>query len=71
MASTSDALFVAIAAADVRRVRALFADEPSVAMARDEHGVSALTQARYRFDRGLTEASGDAETIEAVRQATA
>ena len=71
MASTSDALFEAIAAADVRRVRALLADEPSVAMARDEHGVSALMQARSRFDRGLTEASGDAETIEAVRQATA
>jgi ankyrin repeat protein len=56
MASTSDALFEAISEADVGRVRSLLADDPSLATARDGQGVSALMQARYRFDRGLAQA---------------
>jgi ankyrin repeat protein len=56
MASTSAELFEAISAGDVERVRAMVADDPSLATARDTHGVSALMQARYRFDRGLIEA---------------
>jgi ankyrin repeat protein len=54
MASTSDGFFAAISDGDVDRVRALLATDPSLATARDEHGISALMQARYRSDRGLT-----------------
>jgi adenosylhomocysteine nucleosidase len=56
MASTSGDLFAAIDAGDVARVRSLLADDPSLAVARDDEGVSALLRARYRFDRGLVEA---------------
>jgi ankyrin repeat protein len=49
-------LFEAIELGDVERVRALVAEEPSVAASRDPQGVSALMRARYRSDRGMTEA---------------
>ena len=59
MASTSDDLFASIEAVDVDRVRALLEQDPTLAVARDTAGVSALMQARYRFDRGLIEAVKD------------
>ena len=51
MASTSAELFEAIEADDADRVRALLAEDPSLAGARDGHGVSALMRARYRSTR--------------------
>jgi ankyrin repeat protein len=56
MASTSTDLFAAVSNADVDRVRALLSADPSLATARDEHGISVLMQARYRSDRALVEA---------------
>jgi ankyrin repeat protein len=56
MASTSDDVFAAISEVDVERVLSLLADDPSLASARDGRGVSALMQARYRFDRDLIQA---------------
>ncbi|TMK34465.1 MAG: ankyrin repeat domain-containing protein [Actinobacteria bacterium] len=55
MASASEDLFTAIDAGDVDRVRTMLDADPSLAMARDHEGVSALLRARYRLDRGLTE----------------
>jgi uncharacterized protein len=54
--STSEDLFAAIDADDVDRVRAVVADEPSLATARDTQGVSALLRARYRGKRELVDA---------------
>src|SRR5947207_15227086 len=56
MASASEDLFTAIDAGDVDRVRTLLHADPSLAMARDHEGVSALLRARYRLDRALVEA---------------
>ncbi|HEX6845191.1 MAG TPA: ankyrin repeat domain-containing protein [Actinomycetota bacterium] len=56
MASTSQGLFEAIEAGNVEVVRAILAEDPTLATARDAEGVSALLRARYRFDRGLIEA---------------
>ena len=56
MASASEDLFAAIDAGDVDRVRATLDADPSLAMARDQEGVSALLRARYRRDRALVEA---------------
>src|SRR5947208_16611354 len=56
MASASDDLFAAIDAGDVDRVGAMLDADPSLAMARDHEGVSALLRARYRLDRALAEA---------------
>src|SRR5688572_32865295 len=70
MASTSQALFEAIDAGDVERVRALLTEAPSLAMARDDEGVSALLRARYRLDRALVSAVrphvGDLDAPEAA-----
>jgi ankyrin repeat protein len=55
MASASEDLFAAIDAGDVDRVRATLDADPSLAMARDHEGVSALLRARYRRDRALVE----------------
>ena len=55
MASASEDLFAAIDAGDVDRVGAILDADPSLAMARDHEGVSALLRARYRHDRGLAE----------------
>jgi adenosylhomocysteine nucleosidase len=46
----------AVASGDVERVTALLADDPSLASARGEDGVSALLRARYRFDRPVMDA---------------
>jgi ankyrin repeat protein len=46
MASSED-LFRAIGAGDVEAARSLLAEDPALAAARDEHGVSAALQARY------------------------
>jgi ankyrin repeat protein len=56
MARTSEELFEAIQADDAAAVRALVADDPALASARDEHGVSALMRAGYRGDRAVTHA---------------
>jgi ankyrin repeat protein len=60
MASTSRELFEAIEADDAERVRALLAEDPSLAGSRDDEGVSALMRARYRFDKGVIEAVAEA-----------
>jgi len=70
MAST-DAIFSAIDAGDVDAVRSLVAREPALASARDAEGVSALLRARYRFDRGLTEAIRAAGAALDVHEAAA
>ena len=56
MASTLEELFRAIDAGEVEVVQSLVSRDPALAAARDPEGVSALMRARYRFDRGLTEA---------------
>src|SRR6476469_2091673 len=56
MASAAEDLFAAIDAGDVDRVRATLDADPSLAMARDHEGVSALLRARYRRDGALVEA---------------
>jgi ankyrin repeat protein len=52
MASTED-LFRAIGSGDVEAVRALLIADPTLAGARDEQGVSAALQARYRRERAI------------------
>jgi ankyrin repeat protein len=68
--ASSDDLFSAIGADDVAAVRALVAADPALAAARDAEGVSALMRARYRRDRGLTqailEAAPDLDAVEAA-----
>jgi ankyrin repeat protein len=56
VASTSSELFEAIGAADADRVQAILAEDPGLATARDDDGVSALMRARYRFDRASVRA---------------
>ncbi len=56
MARTSPDLFAAIAAGDTERVKALLGGDPELAVARDDDGVSALMQARYRNDRASMDA---------------
>jgi ankyrin repeat protein len=55
MTSASD-LMDAVAAGDVERVMALLTEDPSLASARGDDGVSALLLARYRFDRPVMDA---------------
>lgn len=62
MASTSQDLFSAIEASDLRAVRDMLERDPSLASAKDGEGVSALMRARYGFDP---------EVIEAVRSRVA
>jgi len=54
MASTTD-LFEAIDAGDLEQVSSILAAEPSLARARDDHGVSALMRALYRLDKPLAQ----------------
>jgi uncharacterized protein len=69
--ASTDELFSAIEAGDVDAVRALLAADPSVAAARDAEGVSALMRARYRSDRGLTQAILEAApNLDAAEAAT-
>jgi uncharacterized protein len=58
---STEGLFAAIEAGAADEVRAMVAAAPSLASARDEHGVSAVMRARYRFDQALLDAvlSGD------------
>ena len=55
MGTPSDVM-EAVAAGDAERVAALVAEDPSLAMARGDDGVSALLLARYRFDRPTMDA---------------
>lgn len=50
MASPAD-MMAAVSAGDTDRVTALLAEDPALAMARGDDGVSAVLLARYRFDR--------------------
>jgi uncharacterized protein len=59
MASTHQQLFEAIEADDVEEVRRLVTENPSLAIARDDHGVSALMRALYRMNLGLVDAVKD------------
>ena len=56
-----EGFFAAIEVGAADEVRAMVAAEPSLASARDEHGVSAVMRARYRSDPALLDAvlSGD------------
>jgi uncharacterized protein len=49
-------IFAAIEAGDAERVRALVEEDPSLASARGEDGVSALLHARYRFRLDVVDA---------------
>jgi ankyrin repeat protein len=53
---STERFFAAIDAGDADLVRSMVAADPSLASARDGHGVSALMCARYRFDRELVDA---------------
>jgi ankyrin repeat protein len=55
MTGASD-LMDAVAAGDVDRVTALLTEDPALASARGDDGVSALLLARYRFDRPVMDA---------------
>jgi ankyrin repeat protein len=69
MGTPSDVM-EAVAAGDAERVAALVTEDPSLAMARGEDGVSALLLARYRFDRptmdALLAADPDLDLFEAA-----
>ena len=56
MTSAKQEIFVAIKGGDAARVRALAAQDPSLAKARDESGVSALLQACYHSRLDMVEA---------------
>ncbi len=70
MASTVEDLFGAIEADDAGAVRRLLGDDPALASARDEHGVSALMRARYRSDgaviAAIVEHRGELDVFEAA-----
>lgn len=51
----TDELIEAIRSGDAARVRALVAADPTLASARDEHGVSAVLNAQYRFRGDLVD----------------
>src|SRR4030095_15253621 len=53
---STEGFFAAIEAGSTDEVRAMLAAEPSLASARDEHGVSAVMRARYRFHPTVLEA---------------
>jgi ankyrin repeat protein len=67
---TPSEVMEAVAAGDAERVAALVTEDPSLAMARGEDGVSALMLARYRFDRptmdALLAADPDLDLFEAA-----
>ncbi len=60
MATAAD-MMAAVAAGDLDLVTAILADDPTLAAARGEDGVSALLLARYRFDRPIMDALLDAD----------
>lgn len=49
-------LIAAVKAGDAATVASIVTGDPALAGARDEHGVSALLLARYRFDRAVLDA---------------
>jgi ankyrin repeat protein len=49
-------MMAAVAAGETERVQAFLAEDPSLAMARGDDGVSAVLLARYRFDRPTMDA---------------
>lgn len=55
MASPAD-MMAAVSAGDRERVTALLEEDPALAMARGDDGVSAVLLARYRFDRPTLDA---------------
>ena len=55
MAGPAD-MMAAVTAGDTERVTALLAEDPALAMARGNDGVSAILLARYRFDRPTLDA---------------
>ena len=60
---TSQDLIAAVNADDAERVAALVAEDPGLAAARDENGVSAVLLSRYRFSRPVTDALLAADPI--------
>jgi ankyrin repeat protein len=68
MASPAD-MMAAVSAGDTERVTAMLAEDPALAMARGDDGVSAVLLARYRFDRptldALLAADPDLDVFEA------
>lgn len=54
--ATPAEMMAAVAAGDTERVKTLIAEDPSLAMARGDDGVSAVLLARYRFDRPTMDA---------------
>jgi ankyrin repeat protein len=69
--ATAADLIDAVNADDADRVIALVADDPSLASARDENGVSAVMLSRYRFARPVTDALLAADPELDVFEATA
>ncbi len=69
MVSPAD-MIAAVTAGDTERVQGLLAEDPSLAMARGDDGVSAVLLARYRFDRptmdALLAADPDLDLFEAA-----
>src|SRR6187401_1718126 len=55
MATPAD-MMAAVAAGETEHVEALLAEDPSLATARGDDGVSAVLLARYRFDRPTMDA---------------
>ena len=68
---TAADLIAAVNADDAGRVSRLVADDPRLANARDEHGVSAIMLSRYRFARAVTDALLAADPDLDVYEATA
>ena len=64
-------LIEAVNADDADRVARLIAEDPTLAIARDEHGVSAIMLSRYRFARDVTDALLVADPELDVFEATA
>lgn len=54
--STAQELIAAVVAGDAERVAVMVDEEPALASARDEDGVSALMLSRYRSNRAVTDA---------------
>ena len=70
MADAKQEIFAAIKDGDAERVRALVREDPAVATARDENGVSALLQAKYHMRDDLAaillEAKPELDVFEAA-----
>ena len=69
--ASADDLIAAVNADDAEGVAALIVDDPTLANARDENGVSAIMLSRYRFARAVTDALLAADPDLDVFEATA